>query len=60
VRIADSVRLGGCSIPMMTVYRWTKSARAGERLANESDGDGEAHLADRQGERPQRLVVVVG
>jgi hypothetical protein len=33
---------------------------ARDRLGDESDGDEEAHLADRQGERPERLVVVVG
>jgi hypothetical protein len=31
-----------------------------DRLGDESDGDEEADLADRQGERPERLVVVVG
>jgi hypothetical protein len=29
-------------------------------LGDESDGDEEADLADRQGERPERLVVVEG
>ena len=33
---------------------------ARDRLADEGDGDEEAHLADRYGERPERLVVVVG
>src|SRR5262245_63950987 len=33
---------------------------ARDRLGDESDGDEEADLADRQGERPERLVVVVG
>jgi hypothetical protein len=31
-----------------------------DRLGDESDGDEEADLGDRQGERPQRLVVVMG
>ena len=55
------VRHGGVSSPrawraLLTVMRFL----ARDRLGDERDGDEEAHLADRQGERLERLIVEVG